>query len=257
VTRLINPTMWLGLAAAVILGVSLSSCSGPSSGSSTPEGRPLHVMLMFQQQEPGIAPYTTRMIITRRFLRIDDGPGSQDFALLDRAKKIIYSVAHSNQAILVIRNRRVTGDSPIPIAMDARRINHPDAPAIGGKQPVEYALLVNGKTCSHVVAVPGLLPDALAALREFQRVLAGQHAADLPKTPADMLDPCFVAQHIFAPVRELQYGFPIRQWDGNGKKRDLVNYDVKFKVDPTLFKLPAGFTREETGPGGVQAEPKG
>lgn len=253
-TRHINPRLWIGLA-AVLLGGSLSACSGRDA-SAPAATRPLHVMLMFQQQEPGIAPYATRMIITRHFLRIDDGSGSRSFALLDRDKKIIYSVAYSNQAILVIRGRPVAGESPIPIEMDARRIDHPDAPTIGGKHPVEYSLLVNGKVCSHVIAVPGLLPGALAALREFQRVLAGQHAADLPKTPVSMLDPCFVADHVFAPVRELQYGFPVRQWGANGKKRDLVNYDVNFKVDPALFKLPAGFTREETGPGGVQTVPK-
>jgi hypothetical protein len=48
----------------------LVSCSNPT----TPAA-----VLYFVEQEPGVEPYRTRMIVTAGFLRMDEGQDSQDF----------------------------------------------------------------------------------------------------------------------------------------------------------------------------------
>ena len=53
----------------------LVSCSNPT----TPAA-----VLYFVEQEPGVEPYRTRMIVTAGFLRMDEGQDSQDFLLFDR-----------------------------------------------------------------------------------------------------------------------------------------------------------------------------
>jgi len=241
--------MLAGAALGMIVLV-LTACSG---GESSPQALgPNHAeLVLFQDQEPDIQPYLTRVIVTDDFMRIDDGHAASDFVLFDRKQQAVYSVAHDDQAILVVHAKPVTAKSPIALTLDAHRVDHPDAPAIGGKTPVQYDLLVNGKVCSHVVAVPGLLEPTLAAMREFRRALSGQHAENLPKTPVDMLDPCFLADDVFHPGRVLQYGFPLRLWGADGKKRSLMDFKTDFKVDPKLFVLPKGYQHEEIGKMGI------
>ncbi len=244
------------LTAALLVPAAIVFLSGAGNALAARAEPPLHLMLMFQDQEPGIAPYATRVIITKRYMRMDDGKGSRDFMLFDRRKNTVYSVSYDNRSILVVHGKPVTRKSPIPLTIDVRKTEHPNAPKVGGEKPVQYNLRVNGKDCSTVMSVPGLLPDAVAALSEFRRALAGQHAENLSKTPVDMLNPCFLAYHVFEPTRELRYGFPVRQWDVDGNKRALVDFNAKFKVDPALFKLPSGFSFEEMGPAGVTTAPK-
>lgn len=243
---------WLARIAGVTLmaaGV-LAGCSGPeSSGHTLESGKSL--MLMFQETEPGIDPYATRVLVNDAYVRMDNGGGHSDFVLYDRERNTIYSVMHSDRSVLVVQGKPVLGESPIAIEMDADKDAHPDAPEVSGQQPVQYTLKVNDKACSKVMVVPGLLQEGVVALREFRRALAGQHSENLPKTPKEMLDPCFVAYHIFAPVQHLQYGFPIQQWDTDGVSRALVDYNKSFDTDPALFKLPEGYRRMGIGPGGM------
>jgi len=228
----------------------LAACSGSEPSPQT-LGPNRAELILFQDEEKDIQPYLTRVIVTDDFMRIDDGHDGSDFVLFDRNKQVVFNVVHGDQSILVVRAKPVTVKSPLKLTLDAHRMDYPDAPSIGGKSPVQYDLFVNGKVCTHVVAVPGLLEPAVAAMREFRRTLSGQHAENLPKTPVDMLDPCFLADDVFHPGRVLQYGFPLRQWAANGKKRSLMDFKTDFKADPKLFVLPEGYKHEEIGKMGI------
>ncbi|NIP71890.1 MAG: hypothetical protein GWO16_02115 [Gammaproteobacteria bacterium] len=246
-------TRYAGRVALALLGLGLVACSaGGGAGQHTLESGE-SLMLLFQETEPGLEPYATRMLINDAYVRMDDGNAASDYVLFDRDDETVYSVSHANRSILVIHSKPVLGESPIPLEMDARRSKHPNAPPVAGHQPVQYTLLVNGQSCSQVMVVPGMLQEGIMALREFRRVLAGQHAENLPKTPEEMLDPCFVAYHVFAPVQHLQYGFPIQQWDSQGVGRSLVDYDEAFKTDSELFVLPESYPRMGVGLGGGAA----
>lgn len=247
-----NERMGLKRARAGVLGaaLALAAVSGCSDEVERPVGE---LQLMFQEQEPGIEPYPTRMLINDDYLRLDDGADSSDYVLFDRQMQTIYSVSHVNRTILVVQSKPVQGESPIKLDMDAKKAEHPDAPEVAGTQPVEHSLTVNDKACSRVMSVPDFLPEGVEAMREFQRALAGQHAENLPKTPVEMLDPCFVAYHVFAPVRNLQYGFPIQQWDVDGNSRSLIDYKRGLNVDPELFSLPESYRRMGVGGGAAPA----
>lgn len=239
-TQIVKRTSWL-VAGAAALSM-LAGCGKDEVP--TPEGE---LLLMFQEQEPGIEPYATRMLINENYVRMDDGVDASDYVLFDRQLQTIYSVSHGNRTILVVHSKPVEGEPPMELVMDAHKSEHPESPDVAGVQPVEYALTVNDKACSRVMSVPDFLPEGVEALREFQRTLAGQHAENLPKTPVEMLDPCFVAYQVFAPVRHLQYGFPIQQWDANGTSRALVDYKRGLSVDPGLFTLPEDYRRMGVG----------
>lgn len=244
-------TMFRHVSMALLGAAALLAVLGGCDRGAEPAKPAGELMLMFQDQEPGIDPYPTRVLINDNYVRMDDGVDGSDYVLFDRQLQTIYSVSHGNRTILVVHSKPVEGGPPMELTMDAKKTDHPDAPSVDDTQPVEYTLTVNDKTCSRIMTVPDFLPEGAEALREFRRTLAGQHAENLPKTPVEMLDPCFVAYHIYAPVRHLQYGFPIQQWDVDGNSRALIDYKRGLKADPELFTLPDGYRR--MGVGGAPA----
>ncbi len=208
-------------------------------------GRVPAIVLWFREQEGGTDPYTTRVIVTDRWLRMDDGDARGDFVLLDRRARTVYSVAHGDRSILVVRARPVEARPPVPLRLGMRSEPQPGAPRIEGRAPVHLRFTVNGETCREVVAVPGLLPEAVAAMRELQRVMAGEHGANLGNTPVDVQRTmlCDLAESVFAPGRYLEHGLPIQEWSADGYRRALVDYARGWEADPALFVLPAGYRR--------------
>ncbi|MEJ2685688.1 MAG: hypothetical protein P8124_00520 [Gammaproteobacteria bacterium] len=212
-----------------------------AAGTDAKPGSTDAIELTYQIKMPGRPAYTTRYLVTPRFMRSDDGPGSKDFVLLDRKGRTVYSVSQSDSTVLVIPYRAIDAKRPASLKLSQQVHKDPKAPHVGGRTPVHYTFLANGKTCSDAVVVPGLLGGAVAAMREFEQIMAGQHAADMDKTPADMQTPCDLARYVFAADRQLRHGLPIQEWDPTGYRRTLTDYKPKLEVDPSLFKLPKGF----------------
>lgn len=198
-------------------------------------------LLFFIEQEPGGAPYRTRTIITAGFVRMDDGEDSGDFVLFDRAAGTLYSVIVSDRRILVISRRPMDVKPPADfrheVARDGARF-----PAVAGRPVRHYELKTNGKRCYDLYAAADLLPDALAALRQYRAVLAGQQAQTLGLAPSGAWSPCDLANDIFLPSRHLEHGFPVRWVDMTGRRTELVDYSES-SVSAALLRLPAGYKR--------------
>lgn len=208
------------------------------------------IMLLYQVTEPGLKPYPSRIIVTSDYMRMDDGEAQGDFLLFNRRSDIVYSVTHSDGTILEIHPRPVTVKSPLPLQMAATEVAADKGmPQVGGGLPHHYRLTVNGKLCYQVIAVQGLLDDAVQALRAYRKVLAGENARVLPHIPQDMSDPCDLALNTFAPDWQLKFGLPIREWNPQGKGQQLIDFNADYVAAPSLFVLPHGFrhyTPEDT-----------
>jgi hypothetical protein len=202
-------------------------------------------LLQYGVKEGDAEPYGSRVIVTEHYLRMDGGGGEDDgFVLLDRKAQVIYSVVNSDRTIFEIPARVVEVEAPIPIEITTETVPaDQEVPTIAGRTPQRQRLLVNGKPCHEVVAVADLLPDAAAALGEFNRVLAGQKSLALSGTPAGMLDACDLALNIFHPEWPFQFGLPIRQWGGGGRSEVLMDFDAEFAAPPRLFLLPPDYDR--------------
>ncbi len=222
----------------VLVGTGIAASAGAEEAS----------MLLYQVQEPGLEPYASRVIVTRQYLRMDDGGGEGDFVLFDRAKRNIFSVNHDDRTVFAIPARPVEIDPPM--ALERRAENIPangGMPEVAGQKPKHHRLLVNGGECYNVVTVSGVLTDAVVALGEFREVLAGEHARILPHVPADMQLPCDLALNTFAPKWQLEYGLPIQEWDSSGKGQALLDFDPEFEAEESLFRLPGGYRHYGTG----------
>jgi hypothetical protein len=197
--------------------------------------------VIFDENEVGLKPYIARMLVSDAYLRIDDGHNDGDFVLYDRRQRQIHSVTHEEQSILRITDRPIEIESPVLLELSVERSADASAPQISGKSTEHIVLSVNGKECQNIITVNGLLEKVNRARQEYLSTLAGEQAANLAKTPIELLTPCMLAKLIFAPTWHLDFGFPIHEWDYRGFARSLVNYRERAAVDPGLFELPQGY----------------
>jgi len=199
-------------------------------------------MVLYQMMETGFEPYSSRLLVTPRHLRMDDGDDDGSYVLFDRRQNIIYSVTHSERNVLEIHLQPVQAEPPMALTRTQSKVaTEEPMPAIAGRTPQLHRLSVNGELCYELVAVDGLLPDVVAALRDFRTVLAGENARILTDIPADMQDPCDLALNTYAPGWQLQFGLPIQEHDTQGKGQVLLDFSDDYPVDAGLFRLPKGY----------------
>lgn len=222
----------------IVLFFAALSALGPATAAPDGAGTALY----FEEQERGGEPAATRMLVTREFLRMDYGQDSDDFILFDRKQPTIYSVNHADKTALVIKPLKMTAKPSKPLTHRVEKDTQ-SLPAVDGKRVVHYELFTNQRRCYDLFAADGLLPDAVAALREYAQTMAGEQGATLAFTPVEMQDTCDVANHVFAPTRHLAHGFPVRLEDFAGKSRQLVNYEQGRVFSPSLFVVPETYRR--------------
>lgn len=203
--------------------------------------KPQSQLILFLENEEGIDPYQTRIMVTPDYMRFDDGGQSTTFLLIDRKKKVAYSVNHDMQTTMRVERQDVEVAPPIELNFTVKEVDDfKDAPKINNNQPKHRQLLTNDQVCLDVISVDGLMPEAVAALKEYHQLLAADSAITFNIMPADMHDPCTISMSTFAPTRHLEYGFPIQEWKP-GYARSLETYDENYQVDPKLLKLPENY----------------
>ena len=201
-------------------------------------------LLNFVEFEKSIEPYATRLIVTDKHLRFDDGEGSEDFVLFDRDNHVIYSVNSAEATILAVHEKQIDIKPPYELTLTHTKLdNLQDAPTIAGKQAQHYQFSANGERCYDVIAVQGLMPDVVVALREFGDLLASDSKVTFNTLPADLQKPCDISMNTFAPGRHLEFGFPIQEWNMNGSGRSLLDFQLDYQANPDLFVLPEDYRR--------------
>jgi hypothetical protein len=203
-------------------------------------------LLIYQQQELGIEPYNARIMVTKDFLRMDDGADEGDYLLFDRKQRLISSVTHDDATVFEISPRQVKQRPPMKLRRRSREIKMENPPLVGEQKPHHHLLTVNDKACYNVIAVKGLLKDVRQVLVDFRQTLSGEHAKLLPRLPADQQDPCDLARNIFHPGWQLEFGLPIQEWDEQGRGQTLVDYKENTHLNNKLFTLPQGYRHYTT-----------
>jgi len=198
------------------------------------------VFLLFNENEPGGQPYPVRMLVTQKFLRIEDGDGKSGFILFDRTGRKIYSVNNETRSTLVLEGRPVKLAAPKQFEHRAERDDE-KLPDVAGKSVTHYRLTTNGELCFDVYAADGLLPQAVAALREYHETLAAEQAVLQASVPAEFQSVCDLADYVFLPARYLAQGFPVRQVNRAGVTRQLTDYKIGVPVEAKLFELPPDY----------------
>ncbi len=200
------------------------------------------VRISFVEYEKYVEPYPTRLIVTNKFMRFDDGEGSLSYILFNRDTDTIYSVNNDERTVMAVKYKEIELEPPFELELEERNLGTlEDAPEIQGMQPLHYEFSANGEVCYNVVAVKELMPDVVDAMKAFKRVLASDSKVTFHTIPADLHNACDMSMSTFAASRHLKYGFPIQEWSVKGDGRTLVDYDENFQPDPALFVLPKDF----------------
>ena len=201
---------------------------------------PSALLLRFSEQDAGGEPYETRMLLSHAYLRIDDGPNSDGYILLDRVAHTVYSVSHADRTVLVIKSLPVTLEAPAKFDQGAVR-EDADYPAVAGQSVSHYRLTANRERCGDVFAAAGLLPDAVAALRDYHITLAGEQAQAESHRPVEQQSACDLADYIFTPARYLDHGFPVRYVNRSGHVRQLTDYTAQYSLNADWQTVPADY----------------
>ncbi|MGV6859332.1 MAG: hypothetical protein ACWA5X_10185 [bacterium] len=210
-------------------------------------------VFIYQEWEKGIDPYKSRVIVTRDYLRLDDGRADGDYLLFNRDTKVISSLTQEDRTILRMKRKPVTLEPGDASAFSVKERDASDMPKMAGHQPLHRTLFSGDKECYNVVAVPGMAPDAVAAMKEYLLTLAGEQAENLYKTPEEFRDPCMMSNLIYKPVAHLDFGFPLREWDYKGYGRELVGMQEQ-KLPSSLFQLNPDYHVYQLSDTGIPAK---
>jgi hypothetical protein len=196
----------------------------------------------FIEQETGIDPYVVRMTVTPKFLRIDEGEGANGYVLYDRHKQMVLNINDVTRTMMLIAPPPSELQPPFALTHTVKDLGSlKDAPQINMTTPIHHQFLTNDQLCMDVISVPGLLPDLVKALSEYELILATDSARTFNQMPADMPTPCDIANNTFSPVREYTYGFPIREWRPSGYSRVLKDYKESLVVKEKFFNVPKDY----------------
>jgi hypothetical protein len=194
---------------------------------------------MYIEKESRTDPVNVRYLVSKEFIRIDNGALEDDFLLYDRKKKIIYRVNRSDKSILAIKFYKWT-QPEFSFSMDINKKTLADAPEISGKKVLDYSATANNEICHQVQLIPDLYSEEMQAFIEYQNVLSGLQVKILSNTPVEMQTPCFLVDQIYNAGDYYRLGLPVRIWHSRGYVKLLKNYTRQI-VSEELFVLPAEF----------------
>ncbi len=209
-------------------------------------------ILWYLEQEAGIQPYKVRYLVTEGFMRSDEGGGEGGFALFDRKTRQVYSVVPEDRSVLRIDGQGQVPDIPRHLDVKIKQRVDAKTPRVAGKTPVTVELIAGGELCYSAVVVPGFPGPARAAFQEFARSLAVQQMRTLVNTPEQYQTPCFLSRYLYAADFQMQQGIPLLEWNDQGERRELIDYQIGVELDEHLFVLPDGYEMiRATGQGGT------
>ncbi|WP_455202359.1 hypothetical protein [Kaarinaea lacus] len=236
----------------VILSLLMTACetTGPTKEGEAkfPDDKKGVFIMYSEREEAGTPLFRSRMFINNHYLYIADDRFPNDFLLFDRDKQTIYSVTEANKTIFVIKPKEIKGKPPIEITYKEESQPSSAIPAVTGHKATHFRYFANGKHCYDAVTLEKkFLPEAVAALKEYRQVLAGEHASTVHKMPPETHEACDLALNIYYASKHLDTGIPLREWDQRGFLKFMVDYRLDFEFDDEKLKLPEGYSEFSVG----------
>jgi len=209
--------------------------------------------LNYVERESGIDDYSVVMLVSDRYIRIDETGEDSGYIIYDDKNKNIYSVAHQDRSILVIKNTAFSKkDSPVQALVEYLQLA--DAPAVSGKNIYNYrvyvktgsAIVDEENTCTEIQLVEDLLPEVRRILQNYQKVVSGQQIKMVDNKLNEMRDACFYADQVYNDGAYYEKGLPIQEWHSNERLKILTSYK-KVKINAAKFDIPEDYRQFSIG----------
>ena len=209
--------------------------------------------LSYIEREPGTDEYEVTMLISSRYIRVDEEGENSGFIVYDDKDKVIYSVSHHDQSVLVIK-QHVFSIENLPVKPKVEYLPLADAPMVSGKAVFNYRVYVNEnnsdgeseETCIEVQLVEDLLPEVRTILQNYQKVVSGQQVKMVDNKITDTQTACYYIDQIYNTGAYFEKGLPVQEWHSNDRSKILTGYS-KLSVDPDKFKIPEEYRRFSIG----------
>jgi hypothetical protein len=190
------------------------------------------ITLRYIDQDPGDAPYLTRILVTPDFMRMDGGEDDGDFVLLDRRQRKVINIMRDNQLAMVFLPGTVPPKPPgWKPWLDTRK-------AAGAT--LRFTLAVNDVVCSEGVAARRA-PDAARAMAELKAILAATQYRVWQDSPREMQHDCDLANQVWETGSTLKLGLPLEEREHTGRTRKFESESTQ-PLRPELFRMPDGMT---------------
>lgn len=209
--------------------------------------------LKYIEREPGTDDYEVTMLISDRYIRIDETGENSGFIIYDDEKKVIYSVGHQDRSILVI-NQYEFSENNSPVKANVEYLQLADAPTVSDKHIFNYRVFVNTgagvvdkeETCTDIQLVEDLLPEVRGILQNYQKVMSGQQVKMTDNKINEMQTSCFYADQIYNSGAYYEKGLPIQEWHSNERSKILTTYK-KISVASDKFNIPESYRQFSVG----------
>lgn len=199
----------------------------------------LLTQVIFEEVEPGLAPYITRLLMDKRYLRLDEGNDEGSFVLFDRVKGEIHNFNVADQTEIIIQRgpaRRID----VAIALSITEKPLLNAPDIAGMVALEHRYMAQDQLCKTSVNFKGLLPQVVQALVQYEQVLMQQNRKTFDAIPEALKTPCYLANNYLYSSAYLESGFPVHVVDNEGHAKKLLDFSMVTKA-ASVFERPSGY----------------
>lgn len=203
--------------------------------------------LSYIEREPGTDEYEVTMLVSDRYIRIDEAGEESGYIVYDDKDKIIYSVAHHDKSILVIKQQTFSEETS-PVKANVEYLQLTDAPSVDGKNIYNYRVFIgvdDGKeaeeeTCTEMQIVEGLLPEVRGILQNYQKVVSGQQVNMVDNKITEFQTGCFYVDQVYNSGAYYEKGLPIQEWHSNERSKILTTYN-RISIDPDKFRIPESY----------------
>ncbi|MDX2507369.1 MAG: hypothetical protein QNL62_23235 [Gammaproteobacteria bacterium] len=217
--------------------------------------------LSYLEREPGTDEYEVTMLVSDRYIRLDEEGDNSGFIVYDDKDKIIYSVSHHDQSVLVIK-QHVFSIADLPVKPTIEYLQLADAPLVAGKNVYNYRVYINEnnseakieneneseseETCLEVQLVENLLPEVSDILQNYQKVISGKQVKMTDNKITELQTACYYIDQVYNTGAYFEKGLPIQEWHSNEHSKILTGYS-KVSVASDKFKIPQDYRQFSIG----------
>lgn len=196
---------------------------------------------MFHEVMPEGDKVKARYYFNDRYMRVDEGSDTADFALFDRKEGAFYSVVHSSKSVTVIQPNEYDLKPLEPLESVIAERPEKGIPDVAGQPMKKYQTFANGQLCETVYAVEGVFDRANGVYSDYKALMAQHQKTVYEGTPPEFQNDCMSSALVFYPTLALSKGFPVFYERAQGESRQLLDYKLNFAVDDSVFELPENY----------------
>ena len=210
-----------------------------------PNNRQEVYQLSYIEREPDVDEYEVTILVSDRYIRIDEADEDSGYIVYDDKEKTIYSVSHHDKSVLVIKEH-VFSEKDSPVKSQVEYLQLADAPPVSGKNIFNYRVFTgegeSEETCLEIQLTENLLPEVTKLLKNYQNVVSGQQVKLTDNKITDMQTACYFVDQIYNTAKYYDKGLPIQEWHSNERAKILSSYK-KITVNNDKFTVPEKYRR--------------